>query len=314
MYACLYEILIKISVAFQSRKDLVFYVIRVIRMKKLMMILLCLIFSWSAEPMMKSMGSVLWSSVLEKKQEKVPAHVGQTQPPKVETASVVLPPTGGPTTINITLNMNQNASGNNCIETNSQSQANAESIASATSQSQATVDVEVLQSMWNAYQEPMQTWWNGNKIYFGACALLTLYSYYCYQVICGNLYLKRTDVWSSWKHELSFDQLCQIPQQSLARELVLSIQHHGLDMQKPTDFMSPLVLFLQVIEQERITLLYYQTLYNRITTVKCSIIFPFNKKRYNRIEERLQRLSFVKNIFISWMAEFNIEHAKSVLL
>lgn len=272
-----------------------------------MAILLGLI-SWQAVAMFDVATSLLGLTVPERKQ--APNQVVQTQQ-KVE--PIVLPPTGGPTNINLNLNLNmtQNASTDNKIATNSQSQseANAQAAASAQAESHTTVGVKLSQLL-NAYHDPMQTFWHDNKFSLGASALFALYSYYCYQVICGNLYLKRTDLWSSWKNGLSFDQLCAIPQQSLARELVLSIQHQGLDVQKPTDFTVPLVTFLQVIEEERKALLYYQTLHSRITMVKCGILFPFNKKRYKCIEERLQRLSFVKNIFISWMAEFNLDHAK----
>ena len=272
------------------------------------------------EPMLKAVGSMVGLYPLEQPQR--PAQPVQAQPQKKEptltqkTETIMLTPTEGLPAIHIHLTVSQNASGNNVIEVNNQSLANAQADAVAESTSEATseakADVDVLQSMQNTYQEPVQTFLSDNKLYLGAGALLSLYSYYCYQVICGNFYLKRTDLWSSWKHELSFDQLCLIPQQTLARELILNIQHHGLDMQKPTDFMVPLVLFLQVIEEERSKLIYYQTLYNRITMVKCSVLFPFNKKQYNNIEERLRRLSFLKNIFISWMAEFNVEHNKSI--
>jgi len=246
---------------------------------------------------------------------KAPNNPVQTQPQKKEpthtqkTETITLPKIDGPTIIQLHVHIDVDSG--NTITVNNQSQSSAASVSSAEAQAEAQVDVEVSQSN-DMYQERMQTFWDDNKFYIGAGGVIGLYSYYCYQVICGNLYLKKTDLWSSWKHELSFDQLCLIPQQTLARELILSIQHQGIDMQKPTDFMVPLVLFLHVIEEERRELLYYQTLYRRISMLKCRFLFPFNRKRYNHIEERLRRLSFVKNIFISWMAEFNVEHNRSL--
>lgn len=279
-------------------------------MKKFTTILFLLSVSYSTIPMM----DLFFGS---KPKPTAPNNPVQTQPQKKEptqiqkTEVIQVPKTDGPSVIHLHLTIvNDIDSGN--VTVNNQSYSNASSASSAQAQAEAQVDVEVTQSLQNMYQEQVQTFWHDNKLYLGAGALVTLYSYYCYQVISGNFYLKRTDLWSSWKQELSFDQLCLIPQQILARELVLSIQQHGLDVQKPTDFMIPLVSFLQVIEEERIKLLYYQTLYNRITMLKCGSLFPFNKKRYNDIEKRLQRLSFVKNIFISWMAEFNIEHNRSL--
>lgn len=273
-------------------------------MKKFTTILFLLSVSYSTIPMM----DLFFGS---KPKPTAPNNPVQTQlqkqaPVQIQKIEVQSPKTtDGPMVIELHVHM-----GN--ITLNNQSYSNATSASSAQAQAEAQVDVEVTQSLQNMYQEQVQTFWHDNKLYLGAGALVTLYSYYCYQVISGNFYLKRTDLWSSWKQELSFDQLCLIPQQILARELVLSIQQHGLDVQKPTDFMIPLVSFLHVIEEERIKLLYYQTLYNRITMLKCGSLFPFNKKRYNDIEKRLQRLSFVKNIFISWMAEFNIEHNRSL--
>lgn len=267
--------------------------------------------------MMDLMKYVLLTPVAKPEERKAPVQPVQRPPQPVQPQKTepVAQASAGATTINIyntcSPNMQQDASGNNTIGVNNQSESNSASNATASAESNVHVDVEVevSPSIWHTHQEQMKTFLDDNKVYFGVSALLALYSYYCYQVICGNFYLKRIDLWSSWKHELSFEQLCSIPQQALARDLILSIQHQGLDMQKPTDFTVPLVVFLQVIEQERTMLLYYQTLYNRITMVKCGLLFPFNHTQYNHIEGRLQRLSFVKNIFISWMAEFNLEHA-----
>lgn len=275
-------------------------------MKKLMIFFLGLT-SWHTIAMYDLAASLLGVTRAEKKQTSQqtdqPVQVQQKMEP------ITLPSTAGTINVNINANiaphMTQNASNSTDVKTNSQSQSNAQA------QAVAQAKVKASQTMWNTY-ESMQTFWDTNKLYLGVSAVLALYSYYWYQVMCGNFYLKRTDLWSSWKNGLSFDQLCAIPQQSLARELILNIQQQGLDIQKPTDFTVPLVTFLYVIEEERKALLYYQTLHSRITMMKCGILFPFNKKQYNRIEERLQRLSFVKNIFISWMAEFNLEHAKSM--
>lgn len=278
-------------------------------MKKLTIILFLLSISHPVAPMMDYFfGSV---KPVEKKQENpTQTQLQKKEPTQIQKTEVIeLPKTDGSPVIHLHLNIDID-SGN--VTVNNQSYSNASSVSSAQAQAEAQVDVEVSQSVWNIYQERMQTFWQDNKLYIGACAFFSLYSYYCYQVICGNLYLQRTDLWSSWKHELSFDQLCLIPQQTLARELIFSIQQQGLDTQKPTDFMVPLVFFLHVIEEERIKLLYYQTLYNRMTMLKCGAFFPFNKKRYDAIEKRLQRLSFVKNVFISWMAEFNVAHNRSL--
>jgi uncharacterized protein YlbG (UPF0298 family) len=229
---------------------------------------------------------------------------------------IVIPPSNSATTINIVnnLTMNQNASGNNCIDNNNDNNnhadARSESVATAQAKAQAQVEVDISQSPWN-YDQSLEQFLSEHKIFIGLSVCAALYTYYCYQVIGGNFYLQRTDLWSSWKHELSFDQLCQIPQQILAHELLLLIQQQGLNTEKPTDFVVPLVVFLQAIEHERVMLVYYQDLYTRMHTFKCAWLFPFNTKRYDQIEERLRRLSFVKNVFISWVATFNIEHAKS---
>ncbi len=49
------------------------------------------------------------------------------------------------------------------------------------------------------------------------------------KIILDNHYLNQSDLWGMWQPSLSFDQLCEIPQKKLGRELILEIQRRYLN-------------------------------------------------------------------------------------
>lgn len=139
--------------------------------------------------------------------------------------------------------------------------------------------------------------------------LVTTYISLCYLIISGNSYLGQSELWSSWRQELPLDQLLAIPQEQFAKELLREIHRRYTDSTTITDLVRPLSLFMISLEQEEEYIKWYQSVYSWISYLKLNKIVPFSKQRFGKINERLQRLAYYKNAFLSWAADYQLEQA-----
>ncbi|MEP6803588.1 MAG: hypothetical protein ABI892_03620 [Flavobacterium sp.] len=119
-------------------------------------------------------------------------------------------------------------------------------------------------------------------------------------------YLCNNTMWSRWKQELSFEDLCGISQKDLARELLLAIGQYYYSEKKPTDLTHPLIQFIHTIDIEiKIIKRYINTtkIINRLNLMK---IFPTNDIKIAYAHKLLERALFIKHIFLSWLSEYNL--------
>ncbi len=142
---------------------------------------------------------------------------------------------------------------------------------------------------------------------------LASYASLCYICFSGNSYLSNSALWSSWHQELPLDQLLAIPQAQFAQDLLREIQRRYTDAGSLTDVVRPLTMFLKDIEQEEETIKWYQSWYSWIHYLKLDLGVPFSTKRFGQIPQRLQRIAYYKNVFHSWAAEYQLEHAQAQL-
>lgn len=147
-------------------------------------------------------------------------------------------------------------------------------------------------------------------------ALVTLisgYAYICYIIASGNSYLAQKDLWSSWRQDLTLEQLLAIPQPQFAKELLQEIQRRYTDPAAVTDIVRPLSTFMKMIEQEEQHLLWYQNAFSWLQYIKATTIIPLNKTQFAKISEKLQRLIYFKNAFQSWAAQYQLEQVSKAL-
>lgn len=145
--------------------------------------------------------------------------------------------------------------------------------------------------------------------------LATGYAYCCYIIASGNHYLERKELWSSWRHDLTFEQLLSIPQTQLAKELLQEIQRRYTDAASLTDIVRPLGVFVKVIEEEEQQLQWYQNAYSWIEYLKIGALIPMRAASFAKITERLQRIAYLKNAFHTWAAHYQLEQvSKSMQL
>ena len=147
------------------------------------------------------------------------------------------------------------------------------------------------------------------KWYVLGATLVGSYGLIGYIIASGNSYLGNPERWSSWHQELPLDQLLAIPQQQFSQELVHEIQRRYTEPSSLTDLAKPLTMFLKAIEQEEEQIKWYQSWYSWLSYAYITKLIPFWKQRYSQIPQRLQRIAYYKNIFQSWAAQYQMEHA-----
>ena len=82
-------------------------------------------------------------------------------------------------------------------------------------------------------------------------------------------------------------------------------------VQNPTDFISPLISFVQTIDKEINTLKKFIDAYWLITKLHTEKLLPVNIKQFATLNERYKKLLYLKNVFLSWAAEYKVNHNKN---
>lgn len=154
---------------------------------------------------------------------------------------------------------------------------------------------------------------NENKWYLLMAGALSAYAYICYIVASGNRYLARKELWSSWRQDLTMEELLAIPQPQFAKELLQEIQRRYTDPAAITDIVRPLSAFMKMIEQEEQQLLGYQSAISWLEYSKIIKIIPVGIAAFSKIPERIQRLTYFKNAFQTWAAQYQLQQVSRML-
>ncbi len=125
-------------------------------------------------------------------------------------------------------------------------------------------------------------------------------------IFMGNRFLTSDTTWASWKKDQSLEELQELSQDKLGKELIRDVQKRHINKANPTDYISPLVQFVQTVEKETKIVNHYLQLAVPLRWTRLSYIFPINNKSFEHAQEARKRLIFVKHIFISWTAQDNL--------
>jgi hypothetical protein len=114
--------------------------------------------------------------------------------------------------------------------------------------------------------------------------------------------------WSQWKHEYSFEELCSISQQQLTKELLIAINKLHCNEGNPTDLNHPLMIFMSDMNNEIYRIKRYIKIASLQRTLHLMKLFPTNETKIKKAEQLLTRAHFIKHLFLSWLAEYNINY------
>lgn len=126
-------------------------------------------------------------------------------------------------------------------------------------------------------------------------------------IVRMNYVINKPDLWACWKQHLSYEELCAIPNKQLENDLLFTIQHY-INAKNPTDSITPFVRFVAALEYEVALLNRYIWIGQWLNRLHIMRLFPIDDMRIKQAEQKLHRLHFVKHIFLSWAATYNIGH------
>ncbi len=118
-------------------------------------------------------------------------------------------------------------------------------------------------------------------------------------------FLNNHSLWSHWKHDYSFADLCEIPAKQLATTLLHDIAKINCNRKNPTDTVHPLFQFINAIDTEIYRLKRYIAIASQIKKLRLMSVFPTNDVKIEKAKQVLERAHFVRHIFLSWLAEYN---------
>lgn len=148
---------------------------------------------------------------------------------------------------------------------------------------------------------------NKKKIVFYSAA--TIYVGIYAHLLCENYYLKRSDLWASWRQEKQFEQLCIKTNNDLMHELLQDIQRIYIDAKQPDNFILPMTQFLGATDKEMLRIKRYLSITTWIKRFRLSFFFPISPQSLLLAQSRITRLSFVRHVFASWAAEYKMDMA-----
>jgi len=138
----------------------------------------------------------------------------------------------------------------------------------------------------------------------GGC-IVVAYVLLCYHFYKALQYLSHKTVWSSWRNDLSMEELLAQDITALGKSLIIAIQMRYANSQNPTDFIAPLVAFNIQIQQEIDYLRAYWRLYMVCKNWRLVKIVPFSIDRLDALKEHIERAIYVQTVFKTWTANYN---------
>lgn len=146
-----------------------------------------------------------------------------------------------------------------------------------------------------------------NKYTITALTVASSYGYLFYKIHSIKGYIQSDQGWSAWKKDASFESLLAIPQSQLTHELIAAIQAHYINPLSPTDFLTPFINFSRDITHELDLLTRYHSYISWSMQFSLQAILPFSDALLSQLTERKQRVTYLKTLFNSWLAQYKLE-------
>jgi hypothetical protein len=147
----------------------------------------------------------------------------------------------------------------------------------------------------------------------GTLSLVTggsLYALLYYKLYTARKLLKNPTSWCCWKQHCALDHLAAQDAQELSDQLLLDIQARYMNIEDPTNNTAPITVFLPALNKELVQLERYCYWAKRLMSLYCGFALGVNKKTYEKAQEGIARLRFIKKIFVRWWAAHNVQRTR----
>jgi hypothetical protein len=163
---------------------------------------------------------------------------------------------------------------------------------------------KVAQEAVSLYKHFSATLWDHKWLCCATIAALA-YGTGAYLCMADTYYMGSTNLWCHWYESKSLEELCALPHETLAKELVLAIQSRYVNTLNPTDCITPLSNFISDLNAEEKRLKQCRSRANFISRLYLQKIIPCARNTGAQAQQLLERLAFIRHIFTSWAAECN---------
>ena len=124
--------------------------------------------------------------------------------------------------------------------------------------------------------------------------------------------LEDKSAWCNWKNDIPLEDLFNLSRYELAEELLKKIQAKYLNPRNPTDHIAPLNIFLESYGNEIKIFQKHFRLLKWINRLRLTRFFPTAQKDLEKMKTKIQRLSYLKTVFFSWMTEYKTSRCKVI--
>jgi hypothetical protein len=208
-----------------------------------------------------------------------------------------------PVPVQLTVNIQNSSSSNPSVTTHTE-----QSVVQKMTQTNMNIFMEAAQKAavhaTGLYHQLLATLWQHKWSTVGTCVAL-LYARITFALLADKQFMEDGNLWSSWYASKSLAELFALPHETLCKELILAIQTRYVNTTNPTDCVTPLSNFLWDINAEEKRLKQCRLHARLVSQFWLQKILPFSYNSEIQADRLLERLAFVRHLFISWAAEYN---------
>lgn len=147
-------------------------------------------------------------------------------------------------------------------------------------------------------------WIGENKLKAGGYCALAGYVFLHYRLYVLKRALVNPENWSLWNRIVPLVELLEMSQSAVADTLAREVQRRYTSIDNPNDFVTPMTSFLRDLEKERAILEDYRNLCSWLKSFCISKLCWYDEGLLTECTERLQRLAYLKSIFINWITDY----------
>lgn len=176
-----------------------------------------------------------------------------------------------------------------------------------TSQSTSVISQEKLEALGNSLSSFIYKY----KYWIPASSGIISYCLTYFRILEVNNLLNSKEAWCNWKNDTEFVNLLTTDINEISTELNNEIQKKYTDPANPTNMIFPMVNFINKAEAEIKLLQNYIKTCEWINFLGLKKIFPhINEANNYKAKEKINKLTYLKNIFSQWSVEFKQNQLK----
>jgi hypothetical protein len=138
--------------------------------------------------------------------------------------------------------------------------------------------------------------------------IIGFYLYILHQIKQCKELMQNPDSWCCWNSSMKTTELTALPYSKIHKKIIGDIQKKYMINQQKIEFFDSFNEFVQEIKHEVDTLKSYINLHNNIIRYRAQPVFFLNQETLKLAQEKLCRVMFIYNTFVTWHTNRNIDH------